>query len=87
MITRPEAVDCISQNPTYQELQAIKSHGSDDLWIQIKGLADLQKIEETLMAVNIEQNDIPFLISHPQANHFQIYNGNLSGTLHYLSIQ
>ena len=65
MITRPKAMNLISQKLTYQELRAIKNHGSDDLWIQIKGLADLQTIEETLMAVNVEQNDISLLISHP----------------------
>ena len=86
MVEPNEEINCIIQNPTCEELRAIHNNGSDDLWIQIKGLADLQKIEKSLLAVNIEQTDIPFLISHPQANHFQINKDNLLITLHHLSI-
>lgn len=87
-LIRPhEGNNYIIQNPTPDELRTIRCEESDDLWIQIKGLGDHQKIEDTLSAFDIDPNLSPFLTSSPQVNQFKINNDNLLATLHHVSIE
>ena len=82
-----ETKSCISERPDYDELQALRSQKSEDLWLQIKGLADLPAIESTLSAAGIESRNMPFLISNPQVNQVILNNSELLATLHHLSIE
>ena len=82
-----EMKSCTTENPDPDELRELRSQKSDDIWIQIKGLADLQRIESTLLAIGIEHKNMAYLISNPQVNQVKLDNCELLATLHYLSME
>ena len=62
------------------------SHQKTDLWVQIRGLADLKKIESVLTSLSIRSDLIPFLITTPQPSQIKIYNNSILIVLHQLSV-
>ena len=59
---------------------------NEGIWIQIHGLADLQKIDVTLTKAGINKELIPFLTSTPQPSQIKLYDSSVLIVLHQLSV-